>query len=207
MIKCLWIKEELARSCSCLELIDHDNVRACCRSRSDPSSIAMSNPPTKDYATPNNRTLIAKTSHTAKQHGVSKMNESIIFDPKAHSHLIHQFVKMHQQCITTPPHTIATFLPPLDSTIMRTWWGERVQEAVDGGRIIIMQLARNEETGGEELAGYVMLGKPVSQTLPFRGIVEKLLVSPEHRRKGIARRLMERLEDVAREAGRTLLVS
>lgn len=135
------------------------------------------------------------------------MEDPTIFNPKSHSHLIPQFVKIHQQCITSAPYTIATFLPPLDTTSMQTWWEARVQEAAENQRTIVIQLARHETTGKEELAGYVMLGKPISQTGPFRGIVEKLLVSPEHRRKGIAKRLMETLEGVAREAGRTMLVS
>ena len=135
------------------------------------------------------------------------MEAPTILDPKLHSHFIPQFVKIHQQCITAAPYTIATFLPPLDTPSMEQWWESRFQEAVDGLRTVIMQLAQNKVTGEEELAGYVMLGKPISQTGPFRGIVEKLLVSPRHRRKGIAKRLMEKLEDVARESGRTLLAS
>jgi ribosomal protein S18 acetylase RimI-like enzyme len=134
------------------------------------------------------------------------MDAPIIFDARRHAHLLPQFVKIHQQCITTAPYTIATFLPPLDAKTMQTWWEERVQETVQNQRAIIMQLVQNDATGVQELAGYVMLGKPGGQTGPFRGIVEKLLVSPDHRRKGIARRLMECLEGVAREAGRTLLV-
>ena len=41
----------------------------------------------------------------------------------------------------------------------------------------------------------------------FRGIVEKLLISPEHRRKAIAKRVMRRSEEIAREVKRTLFVS
>jgi GNAT superfamily N-acetyltransferase len=134
------------------------------------------------------------------------MDKPISFNPKSHSHLIPQFVKIHQQCITSAPYTIATFLPPLDTTTMHKWWEARVQEAIEDNRTIIIQFARNETTGEEELAGYVMLGKPFSHTGPFRGIVEKLLVSPDHRRKGIAKRLMGKLESIAREVGRTMLV-
>lgn len=53
-----------------------------------------------------------------------------------------------------------------------------------------------------EVAGLVALNKPVTETGPFRGEVEKLLVSPNHRQKGIARRLMAELERVALEEGR-----
>jgi ribosomal protein S18 acetylase RimI-like enzyme len=48
---------------------------------------------------------------------------------------------------------------------------------------------------------------PVTETGPFRGEVNKLMVSPRHRRRGIARRVMGLLEEVARERGRHLLVS
>lgn len=48
---------------------------------------------------------------------------------------------------------------------------------------------------------------PVTETGPFRGYVEKMLVDPKYRQRGIARQLMAKLEDVAREKGRTVLVS
>lgn len=51
-----------------------------------------------------------------------------------------------------------------------------------------------------------MLSKPYWETGPFRGYVEKLLVSPLCRRVGVARALMLKVEEVAREKGRTLLV-
>jgi GNAT superfamily N-acetyltransferase len=52
-----------------------------------------------------------------------------------------------------------------------------------------------------------MLDKPQTQTLPHTAWVEKLLVSPEWRRKGATKRMMAKLEEVARREGRTLLVS
>lgn len=53
-----------------------------------------------------------------------------------------------------------------------------------------------------EVSGVVSLSTPFSQTGPFRAIVEKLLVSPFHRRKGIARLMMAKLESVAIDLGR-----
>ena len=55
--------------------------------------------------------------------------------------------------------------------------------------------------------GYVCLMMPITETGPFRGEVNKLMVSPNHRRKGVARRVMEKMEDVGRQRGRTMLVS
>ena len=43
---------------------------------------------------------------------------------------------------------------------------------------------------------------PSVETGPFRGEVEKLLVSPRFRKVGVARRVMEKLEEVAKEKGR-----
>ena len=70
-----------------------------------------------------------------------------------------------------------------------------------------MQLATSPATGHQELAGYVMLAMPESETGPFRGGVEKLLVSPRWREKGVARRVMVMLEELAKKEGRGLLVS
>ena len=69
-----------------------------------------------------------------------------------------------------------------------------------------MQLA-SDHGGKQEVAGVVMLAMPFSQTGPFREGIEKLLVSANWRRRGIARALLGILEGVARERGRTLLVS
>ncbi|OAL21667.1 hypothetical protein AYO20_11339 [Fonsecaea nubica] len=53
-----------------------------------------------------------------------------------------------------------------------------------------------------DISGVVTLATPFSQTGPFRALVEKLFVSPLHRRRGIATRLMTRLERVAVAHGR-----
>lgn len=59
----------------------------------------------------------------------------------------------------------------------------------------------------DKVVGVVMLSMPFAETGPFRASVEKLLVDPEARGRGIAKVLMSELERVARERGRTLLVS
>lgn len=135
------------------------------------------------------------------------MDPPILFDPKVHSDLIPSLAAVHAACITSAPYTIATFLPPLNQELMQKWWETRVNEVSEGTRQIIMQLAPNSTTGEKEVAGYVMLGMPFAQTGPFRASVEKLLVIPEHRKKGIAKAVMFKLEEVAKDHGRTLLVS
>ncbi|CAG8972524.1 hypothetical protein HYALB_00001216 [Hymenoscyphus albidus] len=69
-----------------------------------------------------------------------------------------------------------------------------------------MQLASNPQTGKGVVAGIVSLDMPISQTGPFRSMVEKLLVLPEYRNMGVAKRLMTKLEEVALGAGRPLIL-
>jgi len=90
---------------------------------------------------------------------------------------------------------------------MHKWWEDRVQEVLNGSRHIILQTAAEPRTAKEEVVGVVMLDKPQTQTVPHTAWVEKLLVSPEWRRKGATKRMMAKLEEVARREGRTLLVS
>lgn len=70
-----------------------------------------------------------------------------------------------------------------------------------------MQIASNATSGEKEVAGLVTLEMPFAQTGPFRAVVQKLLVLPEYRQMGIAKRMMLKLEEVARREGRALLVS
>ena len=125
----------------------------------------------------------------------------------AGSHLIPSLVCVHAACITQPTYTIATFIPPLDESVMQKWWEGRAKEVVSGSRHIILQTTTNTTTGKEEAVGVVMLDKPQTQTVPHTAWIEKLLVAPEWRRKGVTKRMMVKLEEVARNEGRLLLVS
>ncbi|KAH8804741.1 acyl-CoA N-acyltransferase [Xylogone sp. PMI_703] len=133
------------------------------------------------------------------------MHPPVVFNPSTHSHLLPSFVRIHSECITND-NAIATFVPPLDSAVMSNWWSDRFKECTDGLRLIVIQTVSDPSTGEEDLAGCVSLDMHSTQTVPFRGYVEKLLVSLRYRRLGIARRMMERLEGAAMENGKTLLV-
>ncbi|KAJ7767226.1 acetyltransferase [Mycena metata] len=130
----------------------------------------------------------------------------ILFEPSNPQHvgLLPAFADIHIACIETD-HTIATFTPPLKRDVIIDYWKERVAEIVAGKRTIVMILA-NDDEGKEQLAGYVALYRPLTETGPFRGSVEKLLVSPSFRRRGIAKKLMEKLEVEAKIHGQTLLL-
>lgn len=110
------------------------------------------------------------------------------------------------RAITEPTYMVATFLPPLNQPVMQAWWEDRVKEVVAGTRHIIMQMVSNATTGQEEMAGVVMLSMSSYQTVRFNGDIEKLIVLPEYRRMGITKRMMAKLEEVARKEERVLLV-
>lgn len=136
-------------------------------------------------------------------------------------------VHLHAACVLHDG-TLATFLPPLDHDTMFKWWEERVSEVELGKRHVIVSVSEvaqrtgsleapwyNSESkrdwpvlkgggggGGLEVSGVVMLATPFSQTGPFRAEIEKLFVSPLHRRRGIAKAMMIKLEEVALQNGR-----
>ncbi|KAJ7070000.1 hypothetical protein C8F01DRAFT_540143 [Mycena amicta] len=126
-------------------------------------------------------------------------------DPALSSHtaLIPALVDIHVACIEVD-NTIATFTPPLSRDKMVRWWEGMVEDARTGRRVIFLAFATAEDQQ-PQLAGYVILYRPRTETGPFRGPVEKLLVSPSFRRLGIARQLMEKLEEDAKVLGQTLL--
>jgi GNAT superfamily N-acetyltransferase len=136
----------------------------------------------------------------------SKMATPRIFDPTKHLHLLPQFLDIHQACITQD-FTLAVFLPHLRNDEMLRWWEARVDEVRTGTRRIIFATKSPPDGLESVVAGIVSLSMPLAETGPFRGIVEKLLVSPRFRRRGVATTLMLKLEEVARAEGRPLLVS
>ena len=143
----------------------------------------------------------------------------------SHPSIIPSIARLHANCILIDG-TLATFIPPLNPTILTTWWEARYAETLQSQRIIIVIMTLNSESSDTQppipppppitsdrainglpshVAGVVMLATPFSETGPFRGTVEKLLISPSHRRLGLARLLMGKLEAVAIEHGKTIL--
>jgi hypothetical protein len=89
-------------------------------------------------------------------------------------------VEIHIAC-SEIDGTIATFLPPWDRPKMRTWYRQLASESKER-RVIILAYALDREQE-MKLAGFVMLAMPKTETGPFRGSVEKLLVSPDFRKR------------------------
>lgn len=128
-----------------------------------------------------------------------------VFDLEHDMHLIPQMAQVHHDCIVND-FTMVTFLPPLDLSKIIDYWQGWTEEMRAGGRVLFIQCVKHESRP-EEVAGVVCLNLPVSGTGPFRSQVNKLLVSPKHRYKGIARSLLAKLEEVAKQKDRWLVVS
>ena len=80
--------------------------------------------------------------------------------------------------------------------VFQDWAGE-----VERGRRVILAAF-----DGSKLVGTVQLILAVPPNQPHRGEIAKLLVHRSARRRGVAQRLMERVEVEARAEGKTLLV-
>lgn len=92
------------------------------------------------------------------------------------------------------------FMAPLDENLAQAYWLERLREASNGRRVILA--AYDDDT----IVGSVQLVFAAQQNGQHRAEVQRLIVHRDHRQQGIATRLMEQLEDVAREHGCQLLV-
>ncbi|KPM36434.1 hypothetical protein AK830_g10135 [Neonectria ditissima] len=139
---------------------------------------------------------------------MSDLGTVALFSPAQHGHLIPYLAAIHASCITHD-RTIATFLPPLSHEKLLAWWKERIAEVNDGKRLIFILLNESEpgsRAKGAEVMGVVMLSMPYSETGPFRGFVEKLLVLKSFRGRGGARTLLAVLEAEAVKRGRFMLL-
>jgi ribosomal protein S18 acetylase RimI-like enzyme len=95
--------------------------------------------------------------------------------------------------------SVSFMLPMARETALNFW-----KKVADG-------IARGERTllvaeDGEGIAGTVQLITDMPENQPHRADVAKLLVHRRARGMGIGRRLMEAVEDAARERGRRVLV-
>ena len=136
--------------------------------------------------------------------------KTTLYNATTHAHLIPTITEIHIASTLDDGRTLADFRPPFTPTKRTTierWWADRLTRThgPDHTDEVILAFCP-DENGQEALAGYVQLHMPVDECGPFRAYVQKLFVSPDFRRRGVARALMARLEDVAMERGRWNLV-
>jgi len=93
-----------------------------------------------------------------------------------------------------------SYMAPFSDDDARAAFDGFVSDAENGGRVIVAAFDDGVLVGTVQ----VVLALPPNQ--PHRGEIAKLLVHRSARRRGIARRLMERAEAEAHAEGKTLLV-
>ena len=93
-----------------------------------------------------------------------------------------------------------SFVLPFPIDAARDFWRDRVLPGVRAGtrRVLVARI-------DTRIVGTVQLDLATPPNQPHRADVLKMLVHPDARRQGIARTLMVAIEEVARDAGRTLL--
>ncbi len=92
------------------------------------------------------------------------------------------------------------FLPPLSTGDAYLYWGGVFQAMAQGERILLVARA------AESIVGSVQLDLATKPNALHRAEVQKLFVFQSQRRHGFGRALMQALEPIALEHGRTLLV-
>jgi hypothetical protein len=92
------------------------------------------------------------------------------------------------------------FMQPFSAELAARYWQQKVFPGLaDQSRLLLVVKADGQ------IAGTVQLVLDTPQNQPHRADVSKLLVSPNFRRRGIARALMAALEKEARLRAQTLL--
>jgi len=92
-----------------------------------------------------------------------------------------------------------SFLATLTPEQAERWWRETIDRAHDRARFLVVR-----ERG--TIVGTVQLHPSWAPNQPHQAGIAKLLVHRDHRRTGLATRLMDAAEQEARAAGFTLLV-
>lgn len=92
------------------------------------------------------------------------------------------------------------FIAPLDEPLARDYWAQVFADVQHGTRILLVVL---EE---DQIVGSVQLDLPTKPNASHRAEVQKLIVHTSQRGRGLGKRLLAAIEDVARAQGRTLLV-
>lgn len=92
------------------------------------------------------------------------------------------------------------FLRPMDAAIARAYWDEVIDGVARGSKVLLAGRMDDRLVGSVQLE---FAGRPNGR---HRAEVQKLIVATSHRRRGIAKQLMQVIEREAVVAGRWLLV-
>ncbi|GCE29081.1 N-acetyltransferase [Dictyobacter alpinus] len=92
------------------------------------------------------------------------------------------------------------FLPPLSTEEARDYWTHVFQDVAQHTSILLIAHEDNQ------IIGSIQLGLATKPNALHRAEVQKLFVLQSQRRRGIARALLQAIEQIALAEGRTLLV-
>ena len=95
------------------------------------------------------------------------------------------------------------FIPPLSEADAHAYWRSQADAISSGEQVLFV--AQNENDS-QEIIGLVMLSLVQKANGRHRAEVEKLMVAPTARGRGVAQHLMLTLEQFARSNNRSLLV-
>lgn len=94
-----------------------------------------------------------------------------------------------------------SFILPFGTDDALAFWQNKIKPSLAQGKRILL-IAKV----GNDVAGCVMLDFDMPPNQPHRAEIAKLLVSPKYRRMGIARALMQAIEQHAKKQNHSLLV-
>jgi ribosomal protein S18 acetylase RimI-like enzyme len=92
------------------------------------------------------------------------------------------------------------FLPPLANAEAQAYWHKAFADVAAGNRLLFVAWEDHQ------LVGSVQLSLETRRNGEHRAEVQKLMVHPRWRRRGIGRQLMLAAEEAARQCNRSLLV-
>lgn len=112
----------------------------------------------------------------------------------------HQTALADLLCDTVDSGASIGFLPPIDRNEANDYWAGVASALKAGGRILAVA------TIDDRIVGAVQLALESRANGNHRAEVMKLMVRREARGQGVGKELMRRIESIARENGRTLIV-
>lgn len=97
------------------------------------------------------------------------------------------------------------FVMPFPREEAKAFWEDKVGPGVTSGTRLLWVATADDTSEQAPIVGTVQLDLAQQPNGPHRAEVGKLIVHPDWRRRGIARKLMTELEATAQQIGRTLL--
>lgn len=113
--------------------------------------------------------------------------------------LFSQLVELLQDAVASGASV--GFLAPLPTAEARNYWMASLEEVARGDRVVLLAIE------GNGLAGCVQLLLSTRANARHRAEVQKLIVHSQSQKRGLGRTLLQAIERVAEQKGRTLLLA